>query len=143
MTAPDNELPGQPPHVAASALLVTNESGLTLPSPPVELVLPGGLESGESPAADVELTLQADEISDVFWLSEVRRSNGIRHLAGTGSRPPSRRALRAGLRTWTPRDLSPDPRIAGRVLVPAREIAELSRGRRAGVAAEREVYWGA
>jgi 8-oxo-dGTP diphosphatase len=119
VTAPDNELPGQPPHVAASALLVTNESGLTLlvANPYREgLVLPGGVvESGESPAAaaeretleevglalpagrllavqhkrlgprhesglvfvfetqrvtdDVKLTLQPDEISDVFWLS--------------------------------------------------------------------------
>jgi 8-oxo-dGTP pyrophosphatase MutT (NUDIX family) len=58
VTAPDNELPGQPPHVAASAFLVTNESGLTLlvANPYREgLVLPGGVvESGESPAAAAE-----------------------------------------------------------------------------------------
>jgi 8-oxo-dGTP pyrophosphatase MutT (NUDIX family) len=110
---------GQPPHVAASGLLVTNTAGLTLlvANPYREgLVLPGGvIETGESPAdaaarecreevgldlpvgrllavqhkplgprqesglvfvfdtdpvpADVDLTLQADEITAVHWLS--------------------------------------------------------------------------
>jgi len=92
---------------------------------------------------DVELTLQPDEISEVFWLSASEAVE--RHTEPGRDRIAAAFTARASGRTAyldSARSLA-WPAHCGRVLVPAREIAELSRGRRAGVAAEREVYWGA